>query len=103
MITALNVRIYSCGIKSFRSEVDDLVVCSNVHDCEKYKKKDGSYNRKKTYTGCKDNKFKKCRARFPRKLYDMAEVDVETGALNVRKQEAWINTFTPELTYVMWL
>ncbi len=31
----------------------------------------------------------------------MTEVDVETGALNVRKQEAWINTFTPELTYVM--
>lgn len=56
---------------------------------------------KKTYTGCKDNKFKKCRAHFPRKLYDMTEVDVETGALNVRKQEAWINTFTPELTYVM--
>ncbi len=36
--------------KSFKSEVDDLVVHSNVHDCEKYKKKDGSYNRKKKHT-----------------------------------------------------
>ncbi|KAK0189187.1 hypothetical protein F5146DRAFT_1104504 [Armillaria mellea] len=85
----------------FKTEVDDLIVHSNVHDCERYQKKDGSYSQKKTYTGCKDNKYKKCRARFPRKLYSTTEVDIDSGSLNIKKCEPWINTLTPELTYVM--
>ncbi|PBK87469.1 hypothetical protein ARMGADRAFT_907344, partial [Armillaria gallica] len=86
---------------SYKSTVDDLLVRSNIHDCEKYKKRDGSYSKKKTYTGCKDNKYKKCKARFPRKLYESTKIDEETGSLNMKKREPWINTITPELTYIM--
>ncbi|PBK85073.1 hypothetical protein ARMGADRAFT_872141, partial [Armillaria gallica] len=42
-----------------------------------------------------------CRARFPHKLYSTTQVDADSGALNIKKREPWINTFTPELTYVM--
>lgn len=28
-------------------------------------------------------------------------MDTETGALNIKKHKAWLNTFTPELTYIM--
>ena len=50
---------------------------------------------------CKDNKYGKCKARFPRPVFECTEVDPETGALKLKKLEPWINSFTPVLTYVM--
>ncbi|KAK0224909.1 hypothetical protein EDD85DRAFT_778027, partial [Armillaria nabsnona] len=67
----------------FRQTVDTLVNMINVHSC------------------CKGNKWGKCRGRFPCALYPETCVEVETGHINLRKCEAWINTFTPLLTYLM--
>ena len=47
------------------------------------------------------NKDGNCRARFPRPIFDCTEVDPKTGALNVKKGEAWINTLTPVVTYLL--
>ncbi|TFK58952.1 hypothetical protein BDN72DRAFT_781395, partial [Pluteus cervinus] len=47
-----------------------------------------------------DNKWGKCRARFPRPLYKESYVDNATGTLLIKKLEPWINTFTPALTYL---
>ncbi|KAK0431125.1 hypothetical protein EV421DRAFT_1893411 [Armillaria borealis] len=56
----------------FRAEVDDLVICSNVHDCE--------------------------RARFPRKLYSTTEVDVDSGSLNIKKQLTYVMRCNTDVT-----
>ena len=85
--------------KYFANVVDDLVSRSNIHNCERGTNKDGSAS--KRYVSCKDNKFGKCKARFPRPIFEHTEVDPETGGLNIRKHEAWINFFTPVLTYIM--
>ncbi|KAF8575056.1 hypothetical protein K439DRAFT_1295755, partial [Ramaria rubella] len=71
----------------FYHDVDDLVWRSNRHSCGK-----------KT---CMKNKWKTCKARFPRDLYQHSEVDPKTGHINLKKGEAWINTFTPIVTYLL--
>ena len=45
--------------------VDDLLLRSNVHSCNRGVKKDGTRKKNKTYAGCMDNKMGKCKARFP--------------------------------------
>ena len=85
--------------KYFDNIVDDLVSKSNIHNCERGTNKDGSASRK--YVSCKDNKYGKCKARFPCPIFESTEVDPETGALKVKKLEPWINFFTPVLTYIM--
>ena len=47
------------------------------------------------------NKHGKCKARYPRPLFEQTEVDAKTGALNMKKGEAWINTVTPAVTYLL--
>ncbi|TFK59775.1 hypothetical protein BDN72DRAFT_780304, partial [Pluteus cervinus] len=47
-----------------------------------------------------DNKFGKCRARFPRQLVEETHVDEDSHGLILKKKEAWINTVTPVLTYL---
>ncbi|KAH6907180.1 hypothetical protein BKA70DRAFT_1104794, partial [Coprinopsis sp. MPI-PUGE-AT-0042] len=85
----------------FKSVVDDILLRSNIHDCKRKIKKDGSKSARMTYTSCTDNKWKKCRARFPRKTRAFTEVDAETGALAMKKGEAWMNTFSSVLTYLL--
>ncbi|PBK59899.1 hypothetical protein ARMSODRAFT_898773 [Armillaria solidipes] len=65
----------------FRRMVDAIVNKCNIHSCL-------------------DNRWKKCKARFPRKLVEESNVDPETGHLNIKKREAWINTFAPLISYV---
>ena len=84
--------------KYFDNVVDDLVSKSNIHNCERGTNKDGSVSKK--YASCKDNKYGKCKARFPRPTFECTEVDPATGALSIKKHEAWINFFTPVLTYL---
>ncbi|PBK84602.1 hypothetical protein ARMGADRAFT_863891, partial [Armillaria gallica] len=50
--------------------------------------------------GCKDNKWGRCKGRFPRSLFEVTTVDQETGHIDMKKREPWINTFTPLLTYL---
>jgi hypothetical protein len=47
------------------------------------------------------NKDGKCRAQFPRDVVEQTLVDPMTGALIIKKGEAWLNTFTPTITYVL--
>ena len=47
--------------------IDDLLFKSNVHNCDHNLNKNGS--KKNTSSGCKDNKWGKCKARFPRPLF----------------------------------
>jgi hypothetical protein len=83
----------------FENVVDDLVCKSNIHNCERGINKDGSISKK--YASCKENKYGKCKARFPRPIFEHTKVHPETGALSMKKHEAWINFFTPVLTYIM--
>ncbi|PBK65094.1 hypothetical protein ARMSODRAFT_892262 [Armillaria solidipes] len=66
----------------FRRMVDMIVNKCNTHSC------------------CLDNKWKRCKSRFPRKLEPESSVDKETGHINLVKKEAWINTFTPIISYI---
>ena len=83
----------------FENTVDDIVSKSNIHNCERGTNKDGSGSKK--YGSCKDNKYGKCKARFPRPTFKCTEVDPETGSLNIKKHEEWINFVTPALTYIL--
>ncbi|EIW51232.1 uncharacterized protein TRAVEDRAFT_77262, partial [Trametes versicolor FP-101664 SS1] len=63
----------------FKQTVDEILYLSNRH----------------TY------KNGNCKARFPRETHPETVVDPSTGALIMKKGEAWINTITPAVTYLM--
>ena len=84
---------------NYRDVVDDLLLRSNVHNCNKGTRKDGTRKKKVDHAACMDNKWGKCKARFPRLTMLKSIID-ETGAIMLRKLEPWINTFTPLVTYV---
>ena len=72
----------------FKNIVDDLVKRSNRHnDCSK------------SVRPCL--RKGKCKARFPRDIVEATMVDPATGALKMKKGEAWINFFSPLLTFVV--
>jgi len=71
---------------------------SNVHTCRGQKSDKKAV--KKDRPGC-INKHGNRKARFPREVFEQTEVDPKTGALNVKKGEAWINTLTPLVTYIL--
>ncbi|TFK65380.1 hypothetical protein BDN72DRAFT_737008, partial [Pluteus cervinus] len=75
---------YSCYV----TMTDDIISKSNIHKCGKQ------------YTGCMDNKWGKCRARFPRIIVEKSYVDDESKGLILKKKEEWINTYTPVLSYL---
>ena len=90
----------SCWSKQFKESVDDLLLKSNVHNCEKYTTKSGRKRKDKDSYGCRNNKWGKCKAWFPRALYDETTVDPDSGAINMKKSEPWINTITQIVTYL---
>ena len=90
----------SCWNKHFNEDVDALILKSNVHNCEKYTTKSGRKRKDKDSYGCRNNKWGKCKARFPRPLFKETTVDSETGAINMKKSEPWINTITEVVTYL---
>ncbi|KAF8218780.1 hypothetical protein L208DRAFT_1128052, partial [Tricholoma matsutake] len=47
------------------SDVDDILSKSNVHTCNTNTNKDGSQNKAKSYKGCLDKKWGRCKSRFP--------------------------------------
>ena len=83
----------------FKNVVDDLILRSNIHNCRGYKGDEKTT--KKDRPSC-INKYGNCKARFPRTLYEQTQVDPKTGALNIKKGEAWINTLTPVITYLQY-
>jgi hypothetical protein len=79
----------------FNCTVDDIILRSNMHKCRMTSKdKNGNDLRK----GCLKNGC--CKARFPREVIEQTMVDPLTGALRVKKGEAWLNTFTPVTSYL---
>ena len=82
----------------FKNVVDDLILRSNIHNCRGYKRDEKTA--RKDRPSC-INKYGNCKSRFPRTLYEQTEVDPKTGALNIKKGEAWINTLTPIITYLL--
>jgi hypothetical protein len=81
----------------FYNIVDDLLSRSNYHKCQTSTlAKNSRVNRK----GCLNSKGQ-CRARFPREIVKETLVEPLSGALCMKKGEAWINTFTATLTYLM--
>ena len=84
----------------FAFDVDDVVSKSNIHTCSTNINKDGTQNRAKAYKGCLDNKWGRCKSRFPRELFEQTQVDPVTGSVNVKKKESWINNFSPVISYL---
>jgi hypothetical protein len=84
----------------FRTTIDDLLTKSNVHSCTRNRNKDGEKNKKHVYVGCMDNKWGKCKARFPRPIVNETAINKDTGSINLKKKESWLNTFTPIITYL---
>ena len=60
-------------------------------------KQKGEFNNRE----CMDPETNVCKTRFPRDTYSETTVDPETGALLMKKSEAWLNTFTPALSYML--
>jgi hypothetical protein len=88
-------------ITRYKAIVDDLILRSNIHSCTTNRNKDGSENKARAFKGCLDNIWGRCSARFPRNLFNQTEVDFDTGSLNMKKKEAWINTLTYVVTYLL--
>ncbi len=84
----------------FKRIVDMLICKCNIHTCHTNTWADGSVKANANVKGCKDNKWKRCKAHFPRKLYNETNVDSSTGHINLLKKEQWINTFAPIITYL---
>ncbi|SRR5258708_27118001 len=90
----------SCWNKHFEEDVDELILKSNVHNCEKYTTKSGKKQKDKESYGCRNNKWGKCKARFPRPLFKETTVNPESEAINMKKTKPWINNITPVVTYL---
>ena len=85
----------------FRRVVNTLLFKSNLHKCSSTKNKDGSQNKGRAFKGCLDNVYGKCKARFPRLVYEQTEVDPESGSILMKKSEQWLNTFSYLVTYLL--
>src|SRR6266478_1477917 len=85
--------------QKFKYTVDDLLSRSNVHTCKTSIELEDKKKEKKQRPDCL-NKNGDCKGRFQREIYEYTQVDPNTGALNIKKGEAWINTFTSVVTYL---
>ena len=83
----------------YNMTVDDLLLRSNVHSCNRGTNKDGTRRKNKASGGCMNNKWGKCKARFPRPTFPKTIIN-EIGSISLRKIEAWLNTITPLVTYI---
>lgn len=72
--------------KDYIDDVNSLAYLSNIHKC---------------HSGCISKSHPTCKSRFPRDVYSQTLVDTDTGALTLKKGEAWMNYYTPALTYLM--
>lgn len=105
--------------RKYDFDVDDLLLRSNVHDCKKLSAEDQKAddakkawrrpdqptkpvtNKKTKYRrkGC-TNRDGICRARFPRTVFPVTQVDEISGHVDMKKLEPMMNTFTPVITFL---
>ncbi|KAJ3754419.1 hypothetical protein EV360DRAFT_5237, partial [Lentinula raphanica] len=100
--TCQKCTLYQSWLQSYHIEIDDILFKSNLHNCFRSLYPDGTIKNKDLFeTSCLNNRFKKCKARFPRECYDVSSVDPDTGHINLKKTEPWINDICPPLTYLI--
>ncbi|KAF5342948.1 hypothetical protein D9758_014967 [Tetrapyrgos nigripes] len=87
--------------ENYQQEVDDIISRTHIHKCKSTLTKQGTRKAGKDYLGCPDNKFGTCKARLPRETFPSTQVDTDTGALRMKKSEAWINTYNQTMTYLL--
>jgi len=86
--------------EAFKHTVNDLLSKSNIHDCNRNINKDGTRRKNRASGTCTNNRWGKCKAHFPRPLFSSTKVDPDTGAIDMKKTEPWINTFSPVVTFI---
>jgi hypothetical protein len=79
--------------QNFKNTVDDLLLRSNQHV--------HTVDENGNNTSYCANSRGECKRRFPRDTFEQTLVDPKTGALNLKKGEAWMNAVTPMLTYLL--
>jgi len=52
-------------------------------------------------TCCKYGNRTKCRANFPRKLVDETHMDPDTGLIQLKRDDAWMNRYNPWIMLMM--
>ncbi|KDQ50649.1 hypothetical protein JAAARDRAFT_106286, partial [Jaapia argillacea MUCL 33604] len=73
---------------AFKNTVNHLVYHLNRHICQ--------------IGWCKEVKSDAtCKARFPREVHETSSVDKETGHINMKKLEPYINFFSPVVTFLL--
>ena len=84
----------------FCKQVDYLLTQTNIHVCRSNLDSQGKQQKNRTWLGCINNKWQRCKARFPRLVVIKSFVD-EDGHLHLKKLEPWINTISPVVTYLL--
>ena len=84
----------------FARKVDDVISKSNIHTCSTNINRNVTQNKAKSYKGCLDNKWGRCKSRFPRETFAETRVDPITEALDMKKKESWINFFSAVVSYL---
>ena len=84
----------------FRKQVDYLLAQTNIHKCSSNLDEQGRQTSKRSWKGCLNNIWRRCKARFPRLIVLESFVD-ESGHLHLKKLEAWLNTITPLVTFLL--
>jgi len=79
--------------QEFESTVDDVLLRSNQHT-HKFDKNGNNISYCMTAKG-------ECKRRFPRDTFLQTLVDPKSGALSLKKGEAWMNSVTPLLSYLL--
>jgi hypothetical protein len=75
----------------FKDTINSLLFRSNVHKC-RVGRMPGA---------CKVNSTDKCKGRFPRDTFLQTCVDMLSGAITMKKGEAFLNTFNHLITYLL--
>jgi hypothetical protein len=86
---------------TFDEDIDAIHVKVNTHICRTTLTKSGAKNKKYDFTGCLDNKYGTCKARFPREIIKESIVDEETGALSIKHLEPQLNKTNNVVTYLL--
>ncbi|KAJ6630460.1 hypothetical protein B0H10DRAFT_1774914, partial [Mycena sp. CBHHK59/15] len=99
----------------YELEVDDLLLRSNMHDCRRSTQQEKEDDNKKNWrvkvkgSLLKNKKYERkgcltkegiCRARFPRDIFPLTQIDPVDGHIDLKKLEPKMNTFTPLITYL---
>ena len=79
--------------KSYKDVTNDLLHRENIHKHQKANKKTGQ-------GGCL-NDSGECKARMPQEIISKSTINHNIGTIELKKNEPWLNTFTPVITYLL--